>query len=101
MKDGEFTRDIYLYSPESGTYQKFPEGKDNVGDWLADSRHMIYDDDGKIMCLDVESMEETEIYEIEDEELFDFDGTYLSSDNRWLYFIKSSTEADIWMMRYD
>jgi Tol biopolymer transport system component len=99
---------IAIYSFETGKYQEFP-GWGDWPMWLSDGRRLLFDshegDFGSTFSiLDTETGERhevisSEILSIAPDRILP--GLTLSPDNRSIYFARSHTEADIWMLTFD
>ena len=85
---------IALYNLESRQYRMLTDsGRQPV--WLTDSRWLLFRDAGKLLLLDSESGKAQELLSLFPDVL----GYYsITSDDRWIYFQRSSVEADIWML---
>ncbi|MCZ6649320.1 MAG: hypothetical protein O7D35_01500, partial [Acidobacteria bacterium] len=62
--------------------------------WLSDSRRLLLQGGGKLLLLDRETRERREI---EGSDLEGIQLNRLSSDDRTLYWMRSTDEGDIWM----
>jgi Tol biopolymer transport system component len=88
---------VVVYSLEPKQYQRLTEfGTQPV--WLADSRRLLFRDQGALFRVDSLSGETHEILSIAPDAV-----SYpsISRDNRWIYFNRRSTQADIWMLTLD
>jgi Tol biopolymer transport system component len=90
---------IYLYSVESRSYELVGPGANPA--WLSDSRRLVYSNDGRLFLVDAATKFADdrrlwrEMLAIPGDQL---DVPRLSRDNRYLYFTRARTEADLWMM---
>jgi hypothetical protein len=67
-------------------------------EWLSDSRRMLYGSDGIIYLMDSETGSTREVLSAAPARMHD---PRLSMDERWMYFQRSISEADIWMLTLD
>jgi Tol biopolymer transport system component len=94
---GNFRKDaayvgMGIYFLESGKYESAARGIDPV--WLADSRRIIFRDQGKLYIMDTQSQKTREIFSVAPNDL---DSPVLTRDNRTIYFSLIVVQADIWM----
>lgn len=85
---------LVLYSLDSQQYRTFTESGFNPF-WLNDSKSILFDDQGKIMILDLSSGKVRELFSVQPD---DIDGFALSPDNRFIYISVTKKESDIWLM---
>ncbi len=88
---------LHIYSLEERSYEAVPDA--NQGRWLADGRTILFRSESKLMTVDLESREVNTAYEIPDGS--PFSAWEIDQDNRWIYFMQSETESDIWMLALD
>jgi Tol biopolymer transport system component len=85
---------VIVYSLEPKQYQRLTElGTQPV--WLADSRRLLFVDQGALHIVDSLSGETHEFLSITPDAV---GYPSISDDNRWIYFSRVSTQADIWML---
>jgi Tol biopolymer transport system component/serine/threonine protein kinase len=90
-------RGVLVYHLDSRTYEKLTDFGVN-GRWLADSRRLVFEsDDGKLCLVDSRTRAWYELLSAQGEEIVQ---PALSSDNRWLYFRRKTTESDIWLATF-
>jgi Tol biopolymer transport system component/predicted Ser/Thr protein kinase len=85
---------VATFSFESRTYQRLTDSG-GPSEWLADSRRLLFEREGKIFILDTQSKKTRELFSSPD------GGAYsptLSKDNRTIYFTLATNEADIWLL---
>ncbi len=89
-------RGAVVYSLDSQKYERLTTTGANSR-WLSDSRRLVFADSGKLLLLDCRTKTTHETLALEPEVfLLDFS---LTPDDRTLYWVQSTLEADIWMMR--
>jgi Tol biopolymer transport system component len=81
---------VTVYSLESQKYQRLTDFGE-LPRWLADGRRLLFDARGGIYLTDREPGETEIILPIRGK-------LAVSSDNGWIYFSRSTVEADIWML---
>jgi Tol biopolymer transport system component len=85
---------IALFHLESKQYRMLANfGRSPL--WLSDSRRILFCAENKLFLLDIESGSYEEIFSISPDVM---DIPSITSDDRWIYFDRSSVEADIWML---
>jgi Tol biopolymer transport system component len=82
-----------VYSLKSRTYQRLTEYGGAAVLWLKDSRRLLFGVKGKKMVFDLETMQSHEVSPSESQWSY----ASLSRDNRTIYFVRNSSEGDIWM----
>lgn len=87
--------DLWVYSLNSRSYRRITDG--NESEWLADGRHIIYVNRGRISLVDVASGASHEVLAIAGESL---DMPHLTADNSQLFFTHSTTDGDIWVVQF-
>jgi hypothetical protein len=65
--------------------------------WLQDDRRALFSVDGTIHISNTAVKEHHPFYSGAPDKIIGF---RLSRDNRWLYYILESTEADIWLLQH-
>ena len=83
----------FVYSVETHQYQLLPSLLGFMARWMSDSRRILDLHDNKLYVADRATGSAREIY------AFPFTAIelVLSSDNRTIYFLRTSEEADIWL----
>jgi Tol biopolymer transport system component len=90
------TSALVVYSIDSGQFEKINEpGSNSV--WLRDDRRAILIVDGSLFIADTVTKERRPFFSEAPDRIIAF---RVSCDNRWVYYIKESTEADIWLLRH-
>jgi WD40 repeat protein len=84
----------YIYSFQEKWYQKISD-KELDGEWL-DDHSLLVIADSKILTIDIDTQEEREIYTIPEGREIGY--WALSHDRRWIYYIETKIESDIWML---
>ena len=87
-----------IYSLESHKYERFPQTGIG-GDWLRDSRRLLFEYQGKLYLLDRLSKRRREVLSVPPYEVRP--QFRLSRDNRLIVFTLDSTESDIWLMKFE
>jgi Tol biopolymer transport system component len=64
--------------------------------WYADSRHMVFAQDGDLYMVDLDTGESRRLADPDEGNVFQFGS--VSDDGRWVYVTLERTEVDIWMM---
>jgi Tol biopolymer transport system component len=86
----EVTTDTFTFHPVPG-----PSGAVMVV-WYADSRHMVFAQDGDLYMVDLDTGESRRLADPDEGNVFQFGS--VSDDGRWVYVTLERTEVDIWMM---
>jgi Tol biopolymer transport system component len=93
-KDRSGLPGIVLYSLASKSYETLADSGYAIG-WFADGKRLLLGKDRSLYSLDIKTKKQhmilTPPWDV------GYSGYDLSVDNRTLYFIMSTTEADIWM----
>jgi Tol biopolymer transport system component len=92
--DGGASTGIVLYSLESQQYKKLTDSGTRPT-WLADSRRLLFWEQGVIHLVDRTSLRIHEILSLLPDRVWNFS---ITSDDRWIYFARTSIKADIWML---
>jgi Tol biopolymer transport system component len=79
-----------LYSFDSRSYQALPEGR-GWPEWMSDSRRLLVGRHDAIVLLDMRSGRATPVLSAAAQ------GLSLSRDDRWLSYIETHAESDVWM----
>jgi serine/threonine protein kinase len=88
-------REIAVFSLPPREYRVFPVTGDSPV-WLSDNRRLLFRDGGKILLLDGKTSSFRELLSLEPDRIAQDFG--LASDDRTIYFIRTRSEADIWMV---
>jgi Tol biopolymer transport system component len=84
---------IVVYALSSRSYTRLTDhGQFPV--WLRDSRRLLFSSGGKLYLIDSVTRKIREILSIAGETL---SAPAVTQDNRWIYFQRGTSEADIWM----
>jgi Tol biopolymer transport system component len=87
-------RSVYLYSVESNSYEKIIDaGADPF--WLADSKHLMVINDGKLFMIDTSNHRSREILS---QKPWDISTAAISPDNKRIYYSLLSIESDIQLL---
>lgn len=66
---------------------------------MKDSRRLLFTDEDKLFLLDSETKEHRELLSVKPDVIgFDLD---IQADNRWIYFTRETSEADIWLIKLE
>jgi Tol biopolymer transport system component len=88
-----------VHSLETGEYERLLEKDEPEGGfsslWLSDGRRLLLSNGEKVFLLDRETRQYREIYSAEPDSV---SLKRLSKDDRTLYWLRSSNQADIWML---
>jgi len=63
--------------------------------WLSDSRRLVAVHQSKLLLIDTQSRQTREILSVSPHFIL---YARVSRDNRWIYFLLSATEADVWLL---
>jgi Tol biopolymer transport system component/tRNA A-37 threonylcarbamoyl transferase component Bud32 len=85
---------IYIYSFESGTYERIVDKGDQPF-WLAGSKRLMFLDDGKLWMIDLTS---GDVKEVLAPQPLDISSATISPDNSRIYFTLLSIESDIQLL---
>jgi Tol biopolymer transport system component len=89
---------VVLYSTSDGSYRRLLE-EGLPGGWLPDGRTLLFVERFAVHALDVETLERREIFSLSPPSyVTEID---VSTRGEWLYYIHSTSEADIWMLEID
>jgi WD40-like Beta Propeller Repeat len=99
--DGSYLNGVYIYSFESGKFEKLPNPSNDppaqLGPtWLKDSRRLLCVSSGKIFLVDRISKEHSQIYSSPSNN--SVGQLEISKDNKTIYYNRIITEGDIWLM---
>jgi Tol biopolymer transport system component len=81
-----------LYSFATRSYSALPEGR-GWPVWMSDSRRLVVARHDSIVVLDTRTGRATPLLDVPAQ------GPSLSRDNRWLTYIETTAEADVWMAK--
>jgi len=83
-----------VYSPEKREYATLPEPLVGLwATWMSDSRRLLEIQDNKLYLFDRATWRVREIYSFG----FDVSAITITKDDRTIYFLRTSDEADIWL----
>ncbi len=88
---------VVNYSLESQEYRRLTDSGTHPI-WLSDSRRLLFHDSGEIFLLDSDSGRADEVLSISPDTV---GRPAVSHDNRWIYFTRRTSEADIWLLTLD
>ena len=87
---------VGTYDLTSGRYLELsPEG--GFPSWLGDGRRLVYPDGGAIRIMDATTGESRPILSVAPDSIDEY-SLQISSDNRTLYFSRTVTESDVWLI---
>jgi eukaryotic-like serine/threonine-protein kinase len=86
---------IIIYSLATQKYERVTEIGDEVGSWLADSRHFLIPYKSQIYLVNLQTKKLTEIFALPP---FTLSSARLASDKRFLYFTSRIDESDIMLL---
>ncbi len=87
---------LTVYSLETGQLEKISDSPTRSTAWLQDNRRALSLSDNAIFILDTETKKQRLFYSGAPNKIIRF---RITRDNRWLYYILESIEADIWMLQ--
>jgi Tol biopolymer transport system component/predicted Ser/Thr protein kinase len=88
---------LSIYSFETGRLERICDFGSASMAWLQDDRRALFSVDGTIHISNTAVKEHHPFYSGAPDKIIGF---RLSRDNRWLYYILESTEADIWLLQH-
>jgi Tol biopolymer transport system component len=103
--DASFMNGVFLYSFDSGKYEKLVDAEPARGGinavWLADSRTLLYTHKvsnarNEVFMVDRISKKSTKVYSPPTSVIID--ALAVSKDNRSIFYARPNPEADVWMM---
>jgi dipeptidyl aminopeptidase/acylaminoacyl peptidase len=87
-----------IYSFETGTVEKVSDYGGISLAWLQDDRRVVFIVDGAVVVFDTVTKKSHPLFSETPDRITEFS---LSQDNRSLYYIRESIEADIWMLQHN
>ena len=84
-----------IFSFESQSYERFEPSEISGPAWMSDSRRVVVAHDGKLFLLDSRTKASSELLASSEGWL---DAPVLSHDDRTIYFVLDTEEADIWLL---
>jgi Tol biopolymer transport system component len=84
---------VWIYSLNKRTFERIAAGSSPV--WLADSTRMLYVNEGRIYMAEIVWKFTREVMSLPGEDL---GAPCLSADDRYLYFSRPRTDADLWVL---
>ena len=88
---------LTIYSFETGRLERISDFGSPSMAWLQDDRRALFSVDGTIFITDTATKKHHPFFSGAPDKIIGF---RLSRDNRWLYYILESTEADIWLLNH-
>jgi dipeptidyl aminopeptidase/acylaminoacyl peptidase len=86
---------IVTYSIQNGTFERMTETGERPR-WLSDGRRLVYTNErGGLSLLDSRSKRSREILSLFPDLIW---YPVPSPDDRWIYFVRQSAEADLWLL---
>ncbi|MEQ1604813.1 MAG: protein kinase [Pyrinomonadaceae bacterium] len=89
-------RAIATYSFETKIIEPLVDEGDSIPSWLADSKRLVYDKDGKIFVINVETKKSKEILPGVNKD--NVRAPFISRDGTLLYYTVPTTESNIWLL---
>jgi Tol biopolymer transport system component len=86
-------RRVFVASVENGLYHLLPRPLNGTSRWMSDSRRLLLLDERKLYVVDRNTSTAREIRSFG----FEAAGIALSKDDRTIYVLRASDEADIWL----
>lgn len=86
-----------VYSFETGGLEKISDYGGVSMSWWQDDRRVLFIVDGAIFIIDTATKKDRPFFTEAPDRIIRF---RLSRDNRWLYYILESVEADIWLLHH-
>jgi Tol biopolymer transport system component/predicted Ser/Thr protein kinase len=87
---------LTVYWLETGRLEKISDSPSHSTAWLQDNRRALSLTDNAIFIMDTETKKHRLFFSDAPNKIIRF---RITRDNRWLYYIVESTEADIWMLQ--
>ncbi|HSE98738.1 MAG TPA: hypothetical protein VLD57_10790 [Blastocatellia bacterium] len=87
---------LAVYSFETGRFEKVSDTASHAAAWLQDDRRALSLFDSSIFILDTRTKKQRLLFSDEPNKIIRL---RITRDNRWLYYILESVEADIWMLQ--
>jgi len=92
-------RSMVVYTFADHRYERFVTGFGSYPIWLNDNRRMLFREGGKLYLLDRPSGKPRELLSLKPPSQI---GSYaFSRDNKRLYYTSGSSEADIWLLKFE
>jgi Tol biopolymer transport system component len=86
-----------VYTFETGQFEKISDSGSASAAWLEDDRRVLFIVDGAVVITDIATKKQRPFFSEAPDRIVGFK---LSRDNRWLYYIRESVEADIWLLHH-
>ncbi len=86
-----------IYSFETGEIEKVSDFGGVSLSWLQDDRRALIISDGAVIIINTATKKYRSLFTAAPNKITSFT---LSSDNRWLYYILDSVEADVWLLQH-
>ena len=87
---------LTVYSLETGRLEKIGDSASHSTAWLQDNRRALTLSDNTIFIMDTETKKHRAFFSDVPNKIVRF---RITRDNRWLFYIIESVEADIWMLQ--
>jgi Tol biopolymer transport system component len=87
---------IWMFSFASRTHERLVEG--DFAGWLRDGRRFLFANAGRLRLFDLATRTARDILELPGENLT---GPRLALNDTQLIFLRSTSDGDIWLMRFD
>jgi len=91
------SRGLSIYFFETGRLEQISDFSSPSMALLQDDRRGLFSLDGTIFIADTATLKRRSLFSVAPDKIIRF---RLSRDNRWLYYILESTEADIWLLNH-
>jgi len=92
-------RSMVVYTFADHRYERFVTGFGSYPIWLNDNRRILFREGGKLYLLDRLTGKSRELLSLKPPSQI---GSYaLSRDNKRLYYTSGSSEADIWLLKFE
>ena len=96
--DGVDLPGMYLFTFDSGKYEKLTDSGLGRSSWLKDGRTILYQSNGRLFLLDIKTRLSKAI--LSPPQRSSFSQPTTSNDDRTIYFINSVVGSDIWMLTF-
>jgi Tol biopolymer transport system component len=93
--DGQPVPGIVLYSLAGRGYERITD-RGKIETWLSDSRHLLYQDSGRLLLLDTVSRTSRPV--LTTPSYSEYKAFRLSPDDRVLYMSRDTEQGDIWLL---
>jgi hypothetical protein len=87
---------IVMYSIENRAFERLTE-TGSYPQWLSDGRRLVYlNEKGGLSLVESRSKRARELLSLLPDRIFS--NCVPSRDDRWIYFVRQSAEADLWLL---